>query len=166
MANAVKGLSRHKGFFSLAAASAAIAVAGVVGAARAEGEDAGEKVDPRLGEEVRQICFSRNISGFRTIDDEDDAVLLERGVNDWYKVSLAGACNYNRLRFAQSVAIDDRPRGGCVMRGDSLVFSDSAFGDFSFPNATRCVIVEIHHWNPKAAPKMDGADAVATDNSP
>lgn len=149
MSQTIRGLGRHKGYFALAGAAAFIAAIGAVGAARAE--RAGKTAeDPRLGEEVRQICFSRNISSFRTIDDEDDAVLLERGVNDWYKATLAGACNYNRLRFAQSVAIDDRPRGGCITRGDALVFSDSAFGDFSFPNATRCIIVEIHRWNPKA----------------
>ncbi len=149
---------RNKDFVALAVV--ALTVIGSTGAALS-GEKAAdeEKVDPRLGEEVDRICFSRNISGFRTIDDEDDAVLLERGVNDWYKVSLAGACNYNRLRFAQSVAIDERPRGGCVTRGDALVFSDSAFGDFSFPNATRCIIVEIYRWNSKATAPDDESEA-------
>lgn len=162
MGQTFKGLGRHKGYFALAAAAAAITALGVFGTARSAGDDeAGANADPRLGEEVDQICFSRNISNFRTIEDEDDAVLLERGVNDWYKTTLAGACNYSRLRFAQSVAIDERPRGGCIRRGDALVFSDSAFGDFSFPNATRCIIVEIHRWDPKAAAK-DEADEEAT----
>jgi hypothetical protein len=160
MGQTIKGLRRHKGFFALAAAAAAIAAFGVFGTARSEEKAGGNEADdPRLGEEVDQICFSRNISSFRTIDDEDDAVLLERGVNDWYKTNLAGACNYNQLRFAQSVAIDQRPRGGCIRRGDALIFSDSAFGDFSFPNATRCIIVEIHRWNPKAAGPKDVDDA-------
>lgn len=137
---------RAKGYFALAAAAVAAVTFGAAGTALS-----GEKeVDPRLGEEVDRICFSRDIDGFRTIDDEDDAVLLERGVNDWYRAALSGPCNYNALRFAQSVAIDDRPRGGCVTRGDALVFSDSAFGDFRFPNATRCIIVEIHRWDEKA----------------
>lgn len=148
-----KGFGRHQRCFTLPAA-AAIAAFGVMGTARSADEAADG--DPRLGEEVRQICFSRNISNFQTIDDEDDAVLLERGVNDWYKTTLAGACDRNRLRFAQSVAIDNRPRGGCIRRGDALIFSDSAFGDFSFPNATRCIIVEIHRWNPKAKAAGDG----------
>ncbi len=138
---------------------AAAVVIGLAGAAIAGGKASGEATaDPRLGEEVDRICFSRDIDGFRTIDDEDDAVLLERGVNDWYKTTLAGACNYNRLRFAQSVAIDERPRGGCITRGDALVFSNSAFGDFSFPNATRCSIVEIHRWDPKAEAPADEAE--------
>ncbi len=158
MTQTIRGLGRHRGYFLLAGVTAFIAAIEAAGAARAEKT----ADDPRLGEEVRQICFSRNISGFRTIDDEDDAVILERGINDWYKATLAGACNFNRLKFAQSVAIDDRPSGGCITRGDALVFSDSAFGDFSFPNATRCTIVEIHRWNPKAKappPALDGGAA-------
>ncbi len=153
----------HKGSAALAAIAGFFAL-GFAGAALAGGKPADDpaetaKADLRLGEAVSRICFSRNISSFRTIDGEDDAVILERGVNDWYKTTLAGACNHNRLRFAQSVAIDDRPGGGCITRGDALVFSDSAFGDFSFPNATRCVIVDIHRWDPKAeAPAEDAGD--------
>lgn len=145
-------------------ALAALAAFGALQAGPAFADEA--KPDPRLGEEVDRICFSRNISNFRTIDGEDDAALLERGVNDWYKTTLAGACNYNQLRFAQSVAIDDRPRGGCITRGDALVFSDSAFGDFSFPNATRCIITEIYRWDPKAvAPEADEGDAPADETA-
>lgn len=145
---------------SLSVVAASIASAGFASVALSGERPAREpKADPRLGDEVDRICFSRNISGFRTIDGEDDAVLLERGVNDWYKTTLAGACNHNRLRFAQSVAIDDHPRGGCITRGDTLVFSNSAFGDFSFPNATRCVIVEIHRWDPKTAAPDEDAEA-------
>lgn len=155
MGQAISNSRRHRGFFALAAAAAALAGLGAFGSARSD--EPADAPDPRLGEEVDQICFARNISGFRTIDGEDDAVLLERGVNDWYRASLAGACNWNQLRFAQSVAIDGRPGGGCVRRGDALVFSDSAFGDFSFPSATRCIIVEIRRWDPKAAKDGDVA---------
>lgn len=154
MGQTFRGFGRHKGYFALAAAAAAIAAFGFFGAARSAEPAAG--ADPRLGEKVDQICFSQDITNFQTIDGEDDAVLLERGVNDWYKTSLTGACNYNQLRFAQSVAIDERPRGGCIRRGDALIFSYSAFGDFSFPNATRCIIVEIHRWDPKAKAAKDG----------
>ncbi|MFN0022327.1 MAG: DUF6491 family protein [Parvularculaceae bacterium] len=159
---------RHTRYFALSAAAAALAALGAAGSVlagekRAADTPESSKADPRLGEEVRQICFSRSISGFRTIDDEDDAILLERGVNDWYKTTLAGACNYNQLRFAQSVAIDQRPGGGCITRGDALVFSDSAFGDFSFPNATRCIITEIYRWDPKAKAPEDEAEEDAPD---
>jgi hypothetical protein len=115
--------------------------------------------DPRVGDQVDRICFGRDINNFRTIKGEDDAILLERGVNDWYKATLIGACNYSELKWAQAVAIDQRPAGGCVTPGDSLVFSRSAFGDFKFPNTTRCVISDIYKWDPNAdADDADSAD--------
>lgn len=124
----------------------------------------GEKADPRLGKQVDRICFGRNINNFKAIEGEDDAILLEKGVNDWYKAKLIGACNYRDLKWAQSVAIDQRPAGGCVTPGDYLIFSRSAFGDFSFPNTTRCAISEIHEWNEDAAPAASG-DAPAADEN-
>lgn len=140
--------------------SVLIAIASFAAAMPAFAGDVGPQgSDPRLGEKVDRICFGRTISNFSTIKGEDDAALLERGVNDWYKVTLIGACNHNQLRFAQSVAIQSRPAGGCVTPGDTLVFSDSAFGDFSFPNATRCIIDEIYEWNPKAEAADDEGDS-------
>lgn len=111
--------------------------------------------DPRLGERVDRICFGRDINGFKTIKGEDDAVLLEKGVNDWYKATLIGACNYRQLKWAQAVAIEQRPAGGCVTRGDALIFSNSISGDFSFRNSTRCVISEIYEWDEDAAAEDD-----------
>ncbi|MEK7265203.1 MAG: DUF6491 family protein [Pseudomonadota bacterium] len=127
------------------------------------------KADPRLGEQVDRICFGRNINNFKTIEGEDDAILLEKGVNDWYKATLIGACNYSQLKWAQAVAIDQRPAGGCVTPGDYLIFSRSAFGDFSFPNTTRCAISEIYRWNPDAAAdaakdRADGEGASGDEN--
>lgn len=135
----------------------AVVAAGFSVAAAGPTEDAPDK---RQGEEVDQICFARTISSFKTIDDVDDAVLLERGVNNWYKVDLIGACDHRRLRFAQSVAIDQRPAGGCVSRGDQLIFSESAFGEFTFQNSTRCVIGKIYRWDEKAD---DAGEAVETE---
>ncbi|MFZ5618983.1 MAG: DUF6491 family protein [Pseudomonadota bacterium] len=137
----------------------AILTALVSGAALAEEEKA---ADPRQGEEVDRICFGRDINNFKAIKGEDDAILLERGVNDWYKATLIGACSYRELNWAQSVAIEQHPAGGCVTSGDYLIFSRSAFGDFSFPNATRCAISEIYEWNPKAAENGE-AEAPAED---
>lgn len=139
-----------------------IAVLAVV-AALAAGATAEETPDPRLGQQVDSICFGRNINNFRAIDGVDDAILLEKGVNNWYKASLIGACNYSQLKWAQSVAIEQRPAGGCVTRGDYLIFSNSAFGDFSFPNSTRCAISEIHEWNPDAAAAEAEDDAATPD---
>lgn len=117
-----------------------------------------EKPDPRVGEQVDRICFGRNINNFKTIEGEDDAILLEKGVNDWFKATLIGACNYRELKWAQAVAIDQRPAGGCVTPGDYLIFSRSAFGDFKFPNTTRCAISAIYKWDPDAKADEDASE--------
>lgn len=126
--------------------------------AAAQTDEEAPAEDARVGEEVSRICFGRDINNFRAIEGEDDAVLLERGVNDWYKATLVGACSYRELKWAQAVAIDSRPAGGCVTPGDYLVFSRSAFGDFSFPNTTRCAIDAIYKWDPDAANEEEDAE--------
>ena len=114
--------------------------------------------DPRRGEEVDHICFASTIDGFRTLKGVDDAVLLERGVNDWYYVELVGTCSESQLRFAQSVAIVSRPSGGCVTRGDTLVFSDSAFFNDRPIERNRCVIRRIYKWDEKVLAPPSGPD--------
>lgn len=129
---------------------AAILLAACIAPVAALADDAA-KPDPRRGEEVGQICFARSIDGFRTVKGVDDAVLLERGVNDWYYVELIGMCSERQLRFAQSVAIVSRPSGGCVTSGDRLVFSDSAFFSDRPIERNHCTIRRIYKWNEDAA---------------
>lgn len=123
-----------------------------------------KKTDPRQGAEVDRICFGRNINNFKAIEGVDDAVLLEKSVNDWYKAKLIGACNWRELKWAQAVAIEQHPAGGCVTEGDYLIFSRSVFGDFTFPNTTRCAISEIYEWNPDAAAEDKAASADSAEN--
>lgn len=121
--------------------------------------DESEKSDLRVGEKVDRICFGRNINNFKAIKGEDDAILLEKGVNDWYKASLTGACPFRELNWAQSVAIEQHPAGGCVTSGDYLIFSRSAFGEFRFPDTRRCAISEIHKWYDNAPAPEETSDA-------
>lgn len=108
-------------------------------------KDAQETADPALGEEVDSICFASTISGWRSVKGEDDTVLLERGVNDWYRVELSGGCNESLFRSALTIGIDSRPGGGCVSRGDVIVVKDT-------PGFTRrCMITRMYKWDEKAA---------------
>lgn len=108
-------------------------------------KDAQKPADPALGEEVDSICFASTINGWRSVKGEDDAVLLEKGVNDWYKVKLSGGCNESLFRSALTIGIDSRPGGGCVSRGDVIVVKDS-------PGFTRrCMITRMYKWDEKAA---------------
>ncbi len=109
-------------------------------------------IDPRIGEEVRSICFGRNINAWKALKGEDDVVLLKKSVRDWYRVELAGACDYRVLRSAMAIGIDSRPAGGCVSRGDVIIVSDSPGFD------RRCVITKMYEWNEDAALADDDYD--------
>ena len=105
--------------------------------------------DPRIGEEVKRICFARNIDNFKSIDGDDQAILLEEGVNDWYRVELSGACRGSTIRHAQSIALDPRA-GSCLRRNDVLILSDSVFGSNDAFRNRRCFIGKINVWNEDA----------------
>ncbi len=115
-------------------------------------EPEGAGADPRIGKEVRNICFGQNINGWKGVKGEDDVVLLKRSVSDWYRVELAGACDYRVLRSAFAIGIDSRPAGGCVSRGDVIIVSDSPGFD------RRCVITKMYEWNEDAALGDDDDD--------
>lgn len=127
-------------------------MAWVVSASSTSVASAGEPDTPdsRIGEEVSQICFAQSLNGFRTVVGVDNVVVLEKGVRDALRVALSGLCTARTLSFAQSVAIDSRPAGGCFTRGDVLVFSDSAFFYDRPIERTRCVVTRIDEWNERA----------------
>ncbi|MBI1340934.1 hypothetical protein GC169_12105 [bacterium] len=130
---------------------AASLVAGVLLAAcqspAAETARADEKVDPRQGEEVRQICFTSMIRNWRELDD--DSILVERGVKDVYKLELLGTCQPDDAFL--SVGLVQRGGSSCLQRGDNVV-TDSRFDG-------SCVIRRIYKWNDEATPADAGADA-------
>lgn len=131
------------------AAGAALAA---VMAAPAAGETGAAAADPRLGPEVDRICFARNIRNWREVRGEGRVVLLERGVNDWYRVELMGACDASTFRFARTIGLETRPAGGCVGRGDVIIVREA--GSFT----RRCMISRMYKWNIKAPPPGDDGD--------
>lgn len=109
--------------------------------------------DPRIGKKVNRICFQRSIDNWRPVQGTDNAVLLERGVNDWYYVTLAGACRESIFRSAIAIGLETRPGGGCVTNGDVILVRDA-------PGFTqRCVITRINKWDHKAAARDDSGAA-------
>ena len=119
--------------------TAAIAVAAAFITSPSQAEE-----DKRIGEEVDRICFGRSINGWKTVDKEDDVILLEKGVNNWFYVELLGACDYRVLRSALHIGIDSRPAGGCITRGDIIIVEDSPGFD------RRCSIRRMYRWDPDA----------------
>ncbi len=125
-------------------ASAGLAAAAMATVGFAQPQEDGATADPRLGKEVRNICFQSTINSWKAIKGEDDVVLLERGVNHWYRVELAGGCRSNILRSALTIGIDSRPAGGCVSRGDVIIVRETHGFD------RRCVITKMYEWDEDA----------------
>tara|TARA_R110002110_G_scaffold293685_1_gene507710 strand:- start:27 stop:476 length:450 start_codon:yes stop_codon:yes gene_type:complete len=115
--------------------------------------------DPRLGEEVRNVCFTSTISGFH--DATDDTVVISKGRQD-YLIEVYGNC-FN-LDQAQQLAVDSTT--SCLGRGDHIITSDSiaGFNDKTGFGVQRCTIKSIHEWNPKAeAPEAEPTDAAESE---
>ncbi len=101
--------------------------------------------DPRLGEEVTNLCFTRSISGFKRYGK--DALILRRSVKDRYLVTFSGICS--NLRSVQAVKLASR--SSCLSRGDVILVSDSAFfTDNTGFGIERCMIKRIYQWNEDA----------------
>ncbi|MGD2132716.1 MAG: DUF6491 family protein [Maricaulaceae bacterium] len=96
------------------------------------------EIAARQGEQVDRICFTRNIRGWREFGD--DAVLLEAGLNDWYKVDLSGFCQPDQA--FDTIAIESRG-GVCLNRGDNISTPDAPLGG-------RCFIDHIYEWDEEA----------------
>ncbi|PQA86178.1 DUF6491 family protein [Hyphococcus luteus] len=93
------------------------------------------EIAQKQGEEVSRICFARTINSWRPLGD--DAVLIEQGVNDWYQLSLSGAC---KPEWAFD-AIALKTRGSsCITKGDKISTPDSITGG-------PCFITDMHEWN-------------------
>ncbi|PQA86512.1 DUF6491 family protein [Hyphococcus luteus] len=136
----------------IAAAGMAAAVMNAAAFAEHHEGDEAEAPDPRIGEEADRICFASTINGWRSVKGEDDVVLLQRGVNDWYRVELNGGCRESIFRSAIAIGIDSRPGGGCVTRGDVIIVKDS-------PGFTRrCMISRIYKWDEDAAEETEDAE--------
>ena len=97
------------------------------------------QINPRQGEEVRQICFASSINGWREVDGERSSVILTKGVSEEYKLDLSGICD---LTYAFN-SIATRTHGSsCLTRGDDIIFNDGLSG------INRCMIKKIYTWNP------------------
>ena len=108
------------------------------------------EINPRQGEEVKQICFASSINGWREVDGERSSVILTKGVSEEYKLDLSGICD---LTFAFN-SIATRTRGSsCLTRGDEVSFDDGLSG------LNRCLIKKIYKWNPAEAAEDEGTEA-------
>jgi hypothetical protein len=114
------------------------------------------EVNPRQGEEVRQICFASSINGWREVDGERSSIILTKGVSKEYKLDLSGICD---LTYAFN-SIATRTRGSsCLTRGDDIIFNDSLSG------INRCMVKKIYKWNPAEVTETDTDTDTDTDEA-
>ncbi len=127
---------------------AAILMAGACQSPTGERAEMAEgEVDVRQGEEVSQVCFSRQIRSWSELGR--DSVLIEKGVNDHYKLDLIGTCDPQNA--FTSIGLVSRGASSCLSRGDRLVTDDSFGGS--------CSIMRIYEWNEDADEEEAEAEA-------
>ncbi|MHA7872485.1 MAG: DUF6491 family protein [Hyphococcus sp.] len=97
--------------------------------------------DPRAGPEIVRICFSFAIDNWSTVDGLDNAVILRRGVDEWFFLDLIGACSSSTLRSAMQIGIEGDPNSNCVSRGDVLLVQERG------SIARRCAVNHIYEWS-------------------
>ena len=131
---------------ALPAALAALIGAGLLAACAstdyAKQEDAQRQAEiaARQGASVSQVCFTRNIDSWRALGR--NAVLIRKGLRDWYKLDLVGTCEPEWAILA--IGIRSPAGSSCISRGDRVdTFSRE-------PVSTTCMITDIHIWNDKA----------------
>lgn len=95
--------------------------------------------DPRVGEEVRQVCHTRSIRSWSNVDNDRDALLVHLNNNRTYKVSLIGACDPDWAMF--EIAVITRTGSGCMSAGDRIVT------DAQPERRSSCSISRIYEWH-------------------
>ncbi|MEZ5954577.1 MAG: DUF6491 family protein [Hyphomonas sp.] len=153
---------------SLTLAAACVALAGCTSTAAAGDKPSNargvEKFadDPRLGEEVKQLCFASAIDSFGNTT-RDTLTVREGG--DHYLITVFPGCT--NLDVAQSVALESRT--SCLSAGDHIVVSDSmmpSVHDRQDPFAfQRCTVNGIYKWDPKAEKAPAGEETPADEES-
>ena len=105
--------------------------------------------DPRVGEEVSQVCFVQNLDSWQNVDNDRRAVILKMINRETYKLKLSGSCDPD---FAMTrLAVKTHGGSNCFSRGD-IVKTD---GDVSRGHGSGCVVMSIHKWDATAAGKTE-----------
>ncbi len=126
-------------FLTLAATAVALAGCQSAGNQTQTRQELAAEIAAKQGPEVSEICFIRNIDGWRELGRK--SLLLGRGVNDWFQVELTGTCD---PQFAfDAITLESRPATSCLGRGDKINTPDSAVSG-------SCFISRIYEWNEDA----------------
>ena len=105
--------------------------------------------DPRIGEEVKQVCFARNIDSWNDVDNDRNAVILKMKNRDYYKLKLSGGCDPQWAMM--NLAVITRGASNCYTRGDRVKTDGDPFRGYG----TAWVITAINKWDPEAVKQAE-----------
>ncbi|WP_068544749.1 DUF6491 family protein [Thalassotalea crassostreae] len=100
-----------------------------------------EKVDIRQGEEVNQICFTRELDNWDTIEDDNKALIVKDRNDVEYKLDLVGTCDLRNATFAIGT-VAKGPRN-CLGKGDKVIT------DIDTAIPANCTVMAIYLWHPE-----------------
>lgn len=116
---------------TLLASAVLLSLAGCQGSSSSRSE---ELANGTAGEQMSQICFTRNIRSWHELDRQ--TIIVHANVSDYYRLELSGGCD-GRNAFTH---IEVRSRSGsCLGVGDEVSF-DRDFGP-------SCSIRRINRWH-------------------
>ena len=108
--------------------------------------------DPRVGEEVQQVCFIRDLDGWQNVDNDRKAVILRMNNGDTFKLKLIGGCDPG---FADlNLVVKTSSGSGCYSPGDKV----KTDGDISRGYGSECKVTSIHKWDAQAVSKTEKAE--------
>ena len=117
-----------------------------------------EAIDPRLGEEVNQICFNRTMDSWSPLKDDNKAIIVSDRHKQEYKLSLIGTCDPEWAMMR--IATISRGASNCLARGDKVIT------DADMNRHDSCTIMKINKWHPDKTEnaKKEDADEIITSN--
>ena len=113
--------------------------------------------DPRIKENVKQVCFVKNIRGWNTVDNDRNAVIVTMSNKEKYKLKVVGSCDPDLA--IMHLAVIPRVGSGCFGRGDKL----KTDGDLSKGFGSGCTIMAVNRWDPEALDKAENKPASSSD---
>jgi hypothetical protein len=108
--------------------------------------------DPRVGEEVQQVCFTRDLDGWQSVDNDRKAVILRMNNGETFKLKLIGGCDPRSADL--NLAVKTSTGSGCFSPGDKV----KTDGDLSRGDGPGCKVTSIHKWDAKAVSKTEKAE--------
>ncbi|KGJ89235.1 DUF6491 family protein [Thalassotalea sp. ND16A] len=97
--------------------------------------------DIRQGEAVNQICFNRNMDGWRPLEDDNKALIVFDRRRQAYKLDLIGTCDPQWAMMR--IATISRGSSSCLSRGDKVIT------DADMSRHDSCTIMKIYKWHPE-----------------